>query len=187
MDIICMQCGAKLPQTNARYCNNCGALVSPKPVSTSSSATKDSASSSMENEQQYSSRPPLREQIAQQPRAQPLRHSAAGEPPAWMNRLEPGTQSRTRPDPLRMKKTTEKGIVEQVSPQQDVADKPTQAILPATGSVRDVVQRPVTPPTAAARELRVKVWPQEEAALADVPQPVAAPQAEKEQAADVAY
>lgn len=227
MDTICTQCGAKLPRVIARYCNNCGALVSSNSFSPPSSSTKDMASSPARNEQPYSSRPPLREQIAQQPPSRPVRRPSSDEAPAWIHQLERGTPGRTPSDPLRMKRTMDAtkeqsqerfpttppanrqqnqqtpvpahrqqaagdipavgsivdapvfsqaltqekdGKIAPASSQQDMADKPTQASVPAAPAA----VRPVS--SAPARELRVKVWPQEENALAGVTPPAAVSQ-----------
>lgn len=198
MEIICAQCGARLPQEHVRYCNNCGSLIpsrSSGPVS--SSSIQRTRPSSSAGERSRGSRPPLREQIAQQPPARPVRPSSPDHPPAWMSELERSERSRPQADPLRMKRSLEtvsgqreaSALNRQERPpaphserevearlparEQDVADKPTQAHVPAAEPTR----RP-SPPVAetAARELRVKVWPQEDRALAE-----GAPQPEREQ------
>ncbi len=199
MEIICAQCGARLPQENARYCNNCGSLIpsrSSGPVS--SPSIQRTTPSSSASERSGGSRPPLREQIAQQPPARPIRPSSPDHPPAWMSELERSGRSRPPNDPLRMKRSLEadgrsqrqadereatvlnwqerpsaprrEREVEARPParEQDVADKPTQAQVPAA----EPVHRP-TPPVAgmAGRELRVKVWPQEDRTHAEGRQP----------------
>lgn len=192
MEIICTQCGARLPQENARYCNNCGSLVASRssgPVP-SSLAQRTVPSSPHEQQSGSTSRPPLREQIAQQPPARPLRPSSPDHTPAWMSELERSGSGRGRTpvDPLRMKRSMEvageqrpadmreatvlnrpeqsgsprkEGVVEGRQParEPDVADKPTQAHVPAVEPIRRLA-----PPNAgpSARELRVKVWPQED-------------------------
>ncbi len=198
MEIICTQCGARLPYENARYCNNCGSLLSsPASRSMSASSVEGAASSVPANIQQNrgGSRAPLREQVAQQPPATPVRSvrpSSPDHPPSWMGELERSDRSRTQADPLRMKRSMEttggqrrrdvadvsvlSGQEQQQSPvrereiegglplqevpaqAQDVADKPTQAYIPAAGPVRRPISSTAGP---AARELRVKVWPQE--------------------------
>jgi len=189
VEIMCAQCGARLPQENARYCNNCGSLIpSRSSGSVSSYSTQRTPPSSSASERSGGSRPPLREQIAQQPPARPVRPSSPDHPPAWMSELERGGRRQPQADPLRMKRSLETGSGQQreasglnrqerppaprgereveahpPARERDVADKPTQAHVPAAEPTR----RP-SPPVAgtAARELRVKVWPQEDRALA---------------------
>jgi hypothetical protein len=78
----CTKCGAVLPRDDARSCNNCGTLISPRPAHPTLTAVPkgetDSPPGSKPGLPQVASMhkgsiPPLREQIAQQPPARPVR------------------------------------------------------------------------------------------------------------------
>jgi len=91
--IQCRNCGKTLPRDDARFCNNCGTLVPNHPFSLQSlAAAKGSPPSSTDQpgnkkDQPGSSKPPLREQIAQQPPATPRRprHTNASR---WVSELD---------------------------------------------------------------------------------------------------
>ncbi len=93
MAIQCRNCGTTLPRDDARFCNNCGTLVPDHPFSLQSlAAAKGSPASSTDQPDNKkdlpgSSKPPLREQIAQQPPATPRRprHTNASR---WVSELD---------------------------------------------------------------------------------------------------
>ncbi len=93
MAIQCRNCGKTLPRDDARFCNNCGTLVPDHPFSLQSlAAAKGSPPSSTDQpgnkkDLSGSSKPPLREQIAQQPPATPRRprHTNASR---WVSELD---------------------------------------------------------------------------------------------------
>ncbi len=82
MATLCTNCRAVLPRDDARFCNNCGMQLAPRlahpgSVATSKSSTDDSPGNKPATTQtpfvQEKNRPALREQIAQQPPARPVR------------------------------------------------------------------------------------------------------------------
>ena len=99
MAIQCRNCGKTLPREDARFCNNCGTLVPNHPFSLQSlAAAKGPPPSSTDQPdnkkgQRGSSKPPLREQIAQQPPATP-RRPVRTDPPAWISQLDTLEHSR---------------------------------------------------------------------------------------------
>lgn len=89
MTIQCRNCGQTLPKDGARFCNNCGTLVPDHPFSPQSlSGLKDSSPPPIT--QPDDNKPPMREQIAQQPPATPRRPRPPRpiDVPTWLSKLD---------------------------------------------------------------------------------------------------
>ena len=85
MAIQCTHCGTTL-KDDARFCNICGTLVPSHPFSSKSNISPSSPTSSGQPDSTII-RKGMREQIAQQPPARPVRRIAQNEPPSWMSQL----------------------------------------------------------------------------------------------------
>ena len=134
MAIACTYCGQDLPRDDAHFCNNCGMLVPSHPFSSQSLAAANSATPPTRTE---SEKTVLREQMVQQPRPRTTRRIAPDNlsvsPIAWP---APMTHVSVKDAPTQKE-------VEQVAPQES-----------------QPVQNASSPPAPAERELRVKVWEQ---------------------------
>ena len=185
MAIQCRNCGKTLPRDDARFCNNCGTLVPDHPFSLQSlAATKGSpplpSTDQPDNKksQPGSSKPPLREQIAQQPPATPRRprHSNASR---WVSELDTLEHGKLVPE-----KTA--GKWQERAPEEEAKgqDQPPRELSPAGGEdkgrqelapdVDSLVETPTisSPSVPAAQPLQSpEVEPS--AKKEDVPAPVA--------------
>lgn len=140
----CTNCGTPL-QEHAKFCNNCGTLTSSHPFSPRAAPSSNSVQAPGIGRSD-NTRPAMREQIAHLPQntARPVRRFVQDEPPSWMSHLDDGSNgNNNRP-----------------SSDRYAADKAPQLDFP----VPEPLPRPNSPnsPNSSQRELRVKVWPQEE-------------------------
>lgn len=145
MVTLCPNCGAELPQTNARFCSKCGTSLS-KPPASNGTPSHPPLPPSGERPARVQSRPPLREQIAQQPAPSP-RPSV---PPTFQEKSEllPYEQvAERRMTPIVPKRPVNPSLM----PPEEIANK-ASAMYDAN----------VTELAKAKRELRVKVWPEKE-------------------------
>lgn len=138
MATLCTNCGTPL-RDNAKFCNNCGTLLpshpfSPKPAP-SSNGLQPADTGRSDN-----TRPAIREQIAHFPQSpvRLVRRSVQDEPPSWMSQLENGNN----------------GSNKRISSAEFEADATPQFDFP--------VPEPLPRPNSSQRELRIKVWQQEE-------------------------
>ena len=186
----CTYCGKTLPRDDAQFCTNCGKIVpfqlaNPAPVDEflQNRPLADATSSPQQPPpspgQQGSARQAIREQIAQQPPSRPSKHSLPAEPPAWMSQLEKTAHNPKPPgkleDPNVSRNRAQDASIVPADSREGHASADSlvpQAVLPdiLAGDARadtpspEVIQ-PAKPLTdAPLRELRVKVWGQEETA-----------------------
>lgn len=94
MAIQCTHCGINL-KDEARFCNVCGTLVPSHPFSAKSSMSPSSPARQADS---TIIRKGMREQIAQQPPARPVRPMTQDEPPSWMGQLISEVHPRTPSD-----------------------------------------------------------------------------------------
>ncbi len=141
MATLCTNCGTPLRE-DAKFCNNCGTLTPSHPFSPKATPAANGLQP-RDTGRSDNTRPALREQIAHFPHdtARPVRHSVQDEPPSWMRRLENGNNGSDR-------QTSSAGFEADKTPQLDF---PVPEPLPRPNS-----------PNSSQRELRVKVWQQEE-------------------------
>lgn len=146
MATLCPNCGAELPQANARFCSKCGISLSKPPVSNAAPA-RTPLPPSAARPAQPRSQSPLREQIAQQPGPSP-RPSVPPTPPEKSASLPYEQVAERRMTPMVPKR-----------PQSPLPVPPSEGTnnAPATNSANAIE------PMQAKRELRVKVWPEEDA------------------------
>ncbi|HVB23924.1 MAG TPA: zinc-ribbon domain-containing protein [Ktedonobacteraceae bacterium] len=142
MATLCTSCGTPLRE-NAKFCNNCGTLTPSHPFSPKATPSSNSVQAPA-NGRSDNTRPALREQIAHLPQntARPVRRFVQGEPPSWMSRLDDDNSN---------------GNNKRASSDRYDADKAPQLDFP----VPEPLPRPNSP-NSSRRELRVKVWQQEE-------------------------
>jgi len=180
--IQCRNCGKTLPRDDARFCNNCGTLVPDHPFSLQSlSASKGSPAPP--TNQPDSNKPPIPEQIAQQPPATPRqpRRPRPIDVPTWLSKLDTFEHARISPEELkdtRQEQPPGEVKVERLvetpaisSPMED----PTQAsqVEPLTEEDDTWLNAKQIDTQASvsgsrktpAPELRIKVWKEEEAIL----------------------
>ncbi len=138
MATLCTNCGTPLRE-DAKFCNNCGTLTPSHPFSPKATPSANGLQP-RDTARSDNTRPALREQIAHFPQdtTRSVRRSVQDEPPSWMSRLENGTN----------------GSEKRTSPNGFEADKIPQLDFP--------VPEPLPRPNSSQRELRVKVWQQEE-------------------------
>ncbi len=143
MAIQCTLCGTAL-KDDARFCNNCGTFVSSShplsPKSTVSSTPPIEQTNPTGNAN--NSKAVIREQIAQQPPYRPARRPVQNEPPSWISQLDSEVR---RGGGGSSKGPSGEGIN---APQLDFP-----------------VPEPIHRSNSPVRELRVKVWEQEEPAM----------------------
>jgi hypothetical protein len=165
--IQCPHCGTLLPRDDARFCNQCGTSVPVQPSlqQTPLEATPDNAASlqdasSTTGPKEHRSGP--REQIAQQPFSRPSQFPGPGEPPAWIKNLEAAKPPSEKLSPEMAPKQPSLG-------QQNTLDfsSPPETPIPQEGDSQEDLSTSITPPRSqfAGRELRVKVWEQEDTLL----------------------
>ncbi len=148
---LCSQCGHSLPRENSRFCNHCGAVASPN--TSSSPAPRRTHVISGEQSSRGSgsagTRPVLREQIAFAPSSPPFAPLVPDNVPSWLGKLDNmGSRSLARPPVQAPPRTLPKG------------DKPSSNAA-----------RPFSPggTRLPQRELRIKVWEDEDAGVEDLP------------------
>lgn len=201
MAIICAHCGKTLPDDGARFCRYCGTLLSPHSDRSPSRehVVPAEALSATVSEQ---SGPKLPEQVAHLvvPQRNPRRTS--DDPPEWMNLLERDEREGRALRRMRMQRAPAQedqpqqqiaapvdstSLVQEV---QEFAPKPQSERL--TTSDPNAVAEPVggepvetmpdaasapdrTPPPARVRELRVKVWNEDDIPVSTVAFPPTTP------------
>ncbi len=138
MATLCTNCGTPL-RDDAKFCNNCGTLTPSHPFSPKATPSANGLQPP-DTGRSDNTRPALREQIAHFPQntARPVRRSVQDEPPSWMSRLENDNNGSD-------KRTSSDGFEAGKIPQLDFP-----------------VPEPLPRPNSSQRELRVKVWQQEE-------------------------
>jgi zinc-ribbon domain len=141
----CTNCGKVLPRDDARFCNNCGQVI---------------------------------------PYSRPLKHSLPGEPPAWMKQLEDSLSQATPSGKLKIhvsdtstssaRNQTQSSMISEAvemkaAPEDPKPPHPQETSLHGDISVGNA-ETDISPPEVQVkpinippRELRVKVWNQEEA------------------------
>jgi hypothetical protein len=187
----CTYCGQTLPRDDARFCNNCGKTL-PSPEDRPPSVNDQSENATPSTQQpspparqlratvvpQQSPRPALREQIAQQPYSRSAKYSLPRRPPPWINQLEKKVyhaQSLDKHDDHiadvptisqdhRQDANKTPGDLEHEQP--EIEAPPGDEIPPdhaqAGGTSPEEVHPPVSLTGSAPRELRVRVWEQQE-------------------------
>lgn len=146
---LCNQCGQPLTREDSRFCNRCGAEVSPdassSPLSrrTQTIAGQYSSPASRTGGEAASARPALREQIAFIPSSPSTSPTAPGDAPSWLSRLDRMSAPQvSRPGPQSLSPDTPPGVMNPLS----------SAGRPSTpGGLR-----------LPQRELRIKVWESED-------------------------
>ncbi len=187
----CTYCGQTLPRDDARFCNNCGkTLTSPADRPPSIDDRSENATSSTQQPSpsagplgdtgvsQESPRQVLREQIAQQPFSRSAKYSLPRRPPPWMNQLEkkvyhtrsPGKHDDRIADvpaisqDHRQDANKTPGDLEHEQP--EIEAPPGDEIPPddaqAGGTSPEELHPPVSLTGSPLRELRVRVWEQDE-------------------------
>ena len=152
MAIQCTHCGTTL-KDDARFCNICGTLVPSHPFSPKSGVSSPSSAGQPDS---TIIRGGIREQIAQQPPAHPVRRIAQDEAPSWMNQLASQPRPRTPSDGLKNDQQNIFPPVAKVDTLPKQRDFNTSA-----GSQLDMFEHDEkTQIVSPARELRVKVWEQ---------------------------
>ena len=146
MATLCTNCGTPL-RADAKFCNNCGTLTPSHPFSPRATPSSNGMQP-RDTGRSDNTRPALREQIAHFPqntaRPVPVRRPGQDEPPSWMSQLENGKNSSDR-------QTSSAGFEADKTPQLDF---PVPEPLPRPNSLNN--------PSSSQRELRVKVWHEEE-------------------------
>ena len=142
--IQCKNCGASLPNDDAKFCNVCGTLTPSHPFSPTSTfmpaSGQEQNNAQVPNTRHFdNARPPMREQIAHpaQNTDRPAQRFVQDEPPSWMRHLDAST-------PLR-----------------DNLPREPKRITPSP-ELGTPISAPLPHPNSSMRELRVKVWQQEE-------------------------
>src|SRR5258708_21268759 len=187
----CTYCGQTLPRDDARFCNNCGEALrdtAARPASViyqSENATHSPHQPSPPARPlratvgpQQSPQQVLREQIAQQPYSRSAKYSLPRRPPPWINQLEKKVyhaQSLDKHDDHiadvpaisqdhRQDAHKTPGDLEHEQP--EIEAPPGDEIPPnhaqAGGTSPEELHPPVSLTGSALRELRVKVWEQDE-------------------------
>ncbi len=147
MVTLCTNCGTPLPGSFAKFCTTCGALTPSHPFNSRSPSAPLSNSFQVpgtgRTERSDSTRPIIREQVAHLPQNadRPVRNVVRDEPPPWMSRLDNGNTSTNN--------RTSSGAFS-----ANDANKSPQLDFPSS--------EPLPHPNSAPRELRVKVWQQED-------------------------
>jgi hypothetical protein len=164
--IQCPHCGTILPTDDARFCNHCGTSVPVLPSLQQAplEAIPDNAASLQEpssTTDQKKRRSAPREQIAQQPFSLTSQFSGQNEPPAWIKNL--GTVNTSE------KRSPETAMQQPSLAQQDVPalSSPPETSPPQDAVLQDDLATSITPHRSqfAGRELRVKVWNQDDTLL----------------------
>ncbi len=142
---LCNRCGQPLPREDARFCNHCGAEISPNansspmPGRAQVVAGQYPSPASGPGAENAHGRPALREQIAFAPPAPPATSSAPGDAPSWLNRLDGmGASTTSRSQMQNFSPDTPPGVV----------NLPSNTGRPSSPGVSRLPQR----------ELRIKVW-----------------------------
>lgn len=162
---LCTNCGTELPRDDARFCAVCGTLIGTHPkniqlAEVSLDAAKVSPTpTSLQNVSREASKTHLREQVAQQPPARISKHEDES-PPAWMNRLDEKPISKNIPE---RPKPIQRGTPQNVSAVwEPPVREPREPQNTPHAEYTNVAEKPVVIPQAQGRELRVKVWTEEE-------------------------
>lgn len=147
MERICTNCGKALPRDDARHCNNCGQVI---------------------------------------PYSRQIKHSLPDEPPAWMKQLEDSMSYATPSGKFKIhvsdtstssaENHTQSSMISEAVETKPTPEDPEPSYLPETPSHSDIsvgdAKVDISPPeeiqqvkpiNIPPRELRVKVWDQEEA------------------------
>ncbi len=147
---LCSQCGYPLPREDSRFCNHCGAVAS----SNASSSPAPRRTQVISGEQPSSgtggagTRPSLREQIAFAPSSPTFSSLAPDDVPPWLGKLDKmGSRSISRP-----------------SVQDVPLNTPPKVQNPPSNGVRQFSQGGSRLPQ---RELRIKVWENEDVETSD--------------------
>jgi hypothetical protein len=156
---LCNQCGQPLLKEDSRFCNRCGAEVSPDassspiPRRTGAIAGQYASPAPGTGAGSAGARPALREQIAFAPPSRPASPLAPGGAPPWLGRLD-----RMSASPVAKPQT------QNFSP-----DTPPRVANPPSGA-----GRPFSPDRSRLpqRELRIKVWEGEDADSPNLNAPV---------------
>ncbi len=181
MALQCTFCGTAL-KDDARYCNHCGTLAASHPFS-----PKSATASTFPAGQTKNTGEPVREQVAQPPTYHSSRRSTQNEPPSWMSQLETGLQSKVPSrglEPNLLKEQSPEKTMEPKKPREETTNRvtetptlslplqPVSQVEPASRELHDTSgntpqfdfpgQGPMQHANIPVRELRVKVWEQQE-------------------------
>ncbi len=192
----CTYCGKTLPRDDAQFCTNCGKIVpfqlaNPASVDEfsqnrpSADATSSPQQPPPSPGQQGSAHQAIREQIAQQAPPRPSKYSLPTEPPAWISQLEKKAHNPTPPgkleDPNVSRNRVQDASIVPADSREGHASADSlvpQVALPdisagnarADNSSPEVIQLAKPSTDAPLRELRIKVWEQEEIADLSTPE-----------------
>jgi hypothetical protein len=146
---LCSQCGHSLPREDSRFCNHCGTVASPNASSSSAPRRTQVISGSQPSPGSGSvrTRPALREQIAFAPSSPPFASLAPDDVPPWLGKLDNmSSRTHSRPPVQGLPVTTPK-----------IENPPSNAARPFSPGDSRLPQR----------ELRIKVWEDEDAEIPD--------------------
>ena len=145
---LCNRCGQPLPRQDSRFCNRCGAGISPNasssPIPRRTQVIAGQYAPPAPGTEGGNARPILREQIAFTSSSSSAPPSAPGDAPPWLNRLDRNGASPASSLPL----------------EKSLPDTPPGIVNPPSNA-----GRPSSPAASrlTQRELRIKVWDGKEA------------------------
>ncbi len=152
---LCSQCGRSLPREDSRFCNHCGALASPdaslSPAPRRPQVISGEHPSPESGTGSADTRPALREQIAFAPSSPPYSSLAPDDAPSWLGKLDKmGSRS--------------------------ISSLPVQGLPLNTPQVENPPSNPARQSSPGGsrlpqRELRIKVWGDEDVETPDLDAP----------------